>query len=223
MQSQSYISLVLYIFMTIQKILLEVDHYLLKIANLSDPRLKQLSEQPTFAARMRFADINFKRLIAGSGRVAYQYAPDLILKLAKNDKGIAQNATEADGFLQQHYKELVANVIDSDPDDKWIVSEMATKISESEFKNLTGISFKNLCNYLDVRFSNGKNMYLPKVENEEELDNNNFVSDLVDMMANFNMPTGDIKRIRSWGKIKNRAILMDYGLTQQIFDDMYKR
>jgi hypothetical protein len=198
-----------------------VDIYLHKIAAISDPRLQQLSALPSFAAKIRFCDATFKKLKAGSSRIAYDYSTDLVLKLAKNTIGIEQNRTEADGFIQQHYKDIVANVIDTDQDELWIISEKAFKITQSEFRTLTGFDFNNFCSYLRKRLGNGKLDNL-KVNDEEKLDNDPRINELLDMSINFQMPAGDMCRISSWGKVKNRAVLIDYGLTNQIFDEYYK-
>jgi len=155
----------------------------------------------------------------GSGRIAFDYSPDLVLKLARNEKGREQNRTEADGFLQDNYKSLVANVVDSDPDDLWLVVEKAARANAADFQRTFGTSLNNLCNYIKKRISGSS--FAP-VENEEALSNNAAIDDLLDMMSNFQMPAGDICRISSWGKVKDRLVLVDYGLTSSIYDEYYK-
>lgn len=203
--------------------LFELCYQFYKIAVLSDPRLQQLSTQPSFAARIRFADTNFKKIRAGSGRIAYEYSPDLVLKLAKNEKGIQQNITENDGFIQEQYSDIVANVIDSDPNNLWIVSQKASKITPTELKNFLGADLNELRYYLEDRINPNKS-YLPKPSEElkNKLDNNELINELLDMMINFDMPVGDIVRLSSWGKVGNKIVLLDYGLTQSIFDEHYK-
>lgn len=196
--------------------------FLYKTAVLSDPRLKELSAQPSFAAKIRFADANFTKLKAGSGRIAYDYSSDLVLKLAKNEKGQAQNRVEADNFLQTNYKDLVANVVDSDPDDIWIVSEKASMANAAAFKSFTGVDFKNFCNYIINKSPVGNNSFKLPVTDEDALNNNEFVGDVLDMMSNFQMPAGDLTRIRSWGQVRGRVVLIDYGLTQDIYEQYYK-
>lgn len=90
--------------MDVKKINTLANAFFYKIAVLNDPKLIELSKQPSFAAKIRFANSNFIKMQAGSSRIAYEYSPDLVLKLAKNEKGLQQNRTESDGFLQQHYE-----------------------------------------------------------------------------------------------------------------------
>jgi hypothetical protein len=190
-----------------------LDIFNTKISLAVDPKLKELSLLPTFTARKNYCDINFTKLKAGSSRIAYVYN-DLILKLAKNEKGLAQNQTESDGFMQQNYKDIIANVLDSDPNGLWILVEKAERVNKSSFKTLTNINFDEFCDYIK------KKIEYKKVESE--LDNNHFVQELLDLMINFTMPAGDICRISSWGKVKNRAVLIDYGLTSSIYEEYYK-
>lgn len=205
--------------MKVNSIINKTELFCLKIAAVNDPKLKELSSLPSFSAKVKFCEANFQKLKAGSGRIAYDYNAELVLKLAKNDKGIEQNKTEADGFIQQHYKDIVANVIDSDPNDIWLLSEKAFKVTPTEFKNLLGTSVDNLRNFLNKKFNSNNNF---TIENEDQLNNNPIIEELMDLMANFSMPPGDICRISSWGKVRNRLVLIDYGLTNEIYNEFYK-
>lgn len=206
------------------------DIYLKKIAVVMDERLTTLNSLQSFSARIKFCNENFKRLTSGSARIIYEYSSEYILKLAKNPKGQAQNRTEADKFLQQHYKNIIANVIDAEPDDKWILVEKATGVSPSQFKSLTGFGLDELCLYLNNIFGPpGKKIVMlynrpfNETLNVERFENSELIQDLVDMMANFTMPPGDICKKNSWGLVKNRLVLVDYGLTQDIYDEYYRR
>lgn len=201
------------------KLARKIDNYFHKVANLNNEKLKQLSQIPSFAGRIKFCQENFIKLKAGSSRIGFEYSSELILKLAKNEKGIAQNSTEADGFMQQGYKHLVANVVDSDPNDLWIVAERATKITPSQFKILTRYSLDELKNFLYKKFNN--NMKHIDVPNYDKMNEDEFIGDIIDMMSNFDMPVGDIVRISSWGKVKDKAVLIDYGITNSIMNDYY--
>jgi hypothetical protein len=188
-----------------------------KLAVISDIKLQQLSILPSFNQRVKFAKANWPKITSGSSREIFEYSPDKILKLAKNDKGIDQNSVENDNFIQTHYKNIIANVIDSDPDDKWLVVEKASKMSTGQFKSITGIDFLNFCNYIQNRIDNKKY----PVKDQEKLDNDEFVYNIVDLLGNFDMPAGDATRKNSWGIINNRAVLVDYGLTRGIYREHY--
>ena len=205
--------------MSTQNLISNIEDFIKKVASINDEKLKQLIQISTFSGRIKFCDQNFVKLKAGSSRIAYDYGGDLVLKLAKNEKGIAQNRTEADGFIQQNYKEIVANVLDSDPNDLYIVAEKATKITPSQFKQLSGFTMLNFYHYLIKKLEYRDKM---EVEDFEKMENSEFVQEVLDLMVNMGMPSGDMGRISSWGKVKNRLVLIDYGLTKNIQDEYYR-
>src|ERR1700677_4811773 len=57
--------------------------------------LKNLENLETYAARKKYAEKNLKHLSSGSARIVYLTPDKTVVKLAKNDKGIAQNEAEA--------------------------------------------------------------------------------------------------------------------------------
>jgi hypothetical protein len=209
--------------------LLKTTHFLYKIAIITDQRLKQLSKLPSFAARIKFCNENFKKLQAGTARIAYEYSPELVIKLAKNEKGIQQNDTESDYGLHDMYPELLTNVIDSDNDNNyWLLAERAKKITPTEFKAMAGFSLNDLHLYLVKKLLYPKRppFLIPEespIPNEELLNNSELVSSIMDMSINFSMPMGDFVKISSWGKIGNRLVLLDYGVTNDILETHYRR
>jgi hypothetical protein len=194
---------------------------LVKIVNASDPKLEQLSQAPSFAARVRLAITMFPRLTSGSARVIFDYNPGYVLKLAKNEKGIAQNSTEADGFLQQNYDHLITKVIDEDPENKWLVVEKATRASQADFMRTFGTTRDNLCAYLKMKLQYGKP--IEKQEWFDKLNDNETAQDILEMMVNYGMPPGDFCRQNSWGVVNGRLVLVDYGLTESILHEHYGR
>lgn len=183
-----------------------------------DEKLKKLSEITSFSGRIKFCDNNFSKIKAGSSRIAYDYAPGLIIKLAKNEKGLEQNRTEADYFIQQHYKDIVANVKDSDPNDYWMVVEKVERISPNKFKSLTQINFDDFCMFIKSKFHPKENIKV-----NIDLNDNEFVGEVMDLIANFNLLTGDITKISSWGDANGRAVLSDYGLTEDTYNRFYRK
>jgi hypothetical protein len=197
-------------------------NYFYKMAQATnDPRLSEISKLNSFNAKIKFCTENFKRLASGSSRVIFEYNQDLVIKLAKNQKGIEQNAIENDGFIQSNHNSIVTNVIDSDPNDIWLLVQRAMKISPSKFKQLTGIDFKLFGEYIMFKLSNKPISQIP--EYLKILKDNEFIEDVLELMVNFNMPPGDITRISSWGEVNGKAVLTDYGLTQDIYSTYYKR
>ena len=191
----------------------------------TDQRLQQLSEIKSFTKRIAFAASNWPRLTSGSARVIFDYAPGLILKVAKNDKGIAQNMVERDYLIQSSYKDIIATIKEEDTEDKWIIVERAQKITPSQFRALAGFDIKDLNTYL-INWSakmKGRHPTFSQDESvKQKIDDSPLVQELLDMAGNSDMETGDFGRISSWGIVDNRLVLTDYGLTHSIYEEYYK-
>jgi len=182
---------------------------------------------PTFAKRVAYAKTKLGKLGQGSARIVFDVDENTVLKLARNDKGIAQNNVESDIGMKGWYS-FVAKVFDAEPNDLWIESEKARKMNAGDFKRLVGFGFRDWCNTLDseyrVRNGKGKSMYL-SIPNYDQIKETELLSDMVGYMMDFDVPPGDLTRINSWG-IVNRdgqdvPVLVDYGLTTTVYNDFY--
>ena len=65
--------------------------------------LKNLQKLKTYNARKKYAEKNLKHLSSGSSRLVYLTSNGTILKLAKNDRGIAQNKVESNSKMKSKY------------------------------------------------------------------------------------------------------------------------
>ncbi len=179
-----------------------------------DEDLKPLK---SFAKRVKYCEEHYKIIASGSARVIYDMGDGTVLKLAKNPKGIAQNTTENDHGLNNWYGEIVAKVLKADDDNSWIISQKADKITPTEFKNIIGVSFKDFAEYLRCTF-----YFLPKPENLENLGENEFIERVISLVADFDLQIGDLMRISSFGKVNNKVVITDYGLTKSIYVEYYQ-
>lgn len=200
------------------------------VANVGRFDLNEFDKLRSFSARKRYADNTLRRISAGgSSRIVYEIDNDKVLKLAANQKGLAQNSEEASIGVDNFYNAIVAKVYDSHPDDLWVVSEKARKATPSDIKKYIGVSLDNLSDYL-YKYSDHNNRGFKKHTLSDEIVNilneNNFVQTLITLMNDY-MPIGDLGRISSYG-VTNREgvdvlILIDYGLTYGVLDTHYRR
>lgn len=185
--------------------------------------LKQLSNSKSFAESLRICKDNFARLGSGSARIVFIVLGDVVLKLAKNSKGLAQNRIEADGFIAS--SELANAPIDSDPNDKWILCRLAKKMNKSKFQNLTMLDWDDFCNaltYWDAEF-NGRKSFIKMDENKySEIKENNFFQEITDLIGNMGLAIGDLMRVNSYGEIDGKIKIIDLGLTNDLYESMYK-
>jgi len=179
----------------------------------------------TFAAQIRYANEKLKRIAQGSSRIIFEIDDKTVLKLAKNFKGIAQN--EVESSLSNNYmvpEDIIAKVLEKDENNRWIVMERAKKITSGRFKQLmNGVDIINFYFYIKkytVRRDPLFGFYI-NPEDEEKLDNNEFAQDLIEMINNFDLETGDFGRPSSFGEIDGRLVITDYGLTKEVYKKHY--
>lgn len=191
--------------------------------------LIELDNQKSFAARVRYADQHFNRLGSGSGRIVYDVDDNYVLKLAKNNKGIAQNREEKSICAYNDYDDILANVIDSSDNDVWILSEKAKKINKRRFKTLTGFELIDVYYYLRnfIDENNGrKSLFNIDDEVKYQLDNDDFINRLKALIMDYSLSAGDMGRPSTFGEInrdgKPTVVLTDYGLSDEVYNTYYK-
>lgn len=178
----------------------------------------------SFSAKIKYANSKLKRIGSGSSRIVYAIDDKKVLKLAKNEKGIAQNEIEADYLLQDWYGDIIAKVFEKDDRYRWLISERCKKITQNEFKQYFGVDCEEFRKYL--LYGVGKRDYsgLPQKTTIDKLNNNDFATELLNMFSDFDMTsvTNDYARIANYGKIDNKIVLSDYGLTYTVYKSHYK-
>ena len=157
----------------------------------------------SFAGKIKYTSQYLTRIGSGSGRIVYDIDGQKVLKLAKNTKGIAQNEAEAGIGYYNDSQHIVTIVYDNADDDSWLIAEKAKKVNEKRIKELTGIpSLNDLHSYLrnhESENKGGRQIFGQDENIKNQLDNNEFVVDLMDFVANYSQHTGDMSRPSSYG------------------------
>ena len=108
--------------------------------------------------------------------------------------------------------------------------ELAKKASRGRFKEITKVSIDDLDWYLReerAKYTKGRH-YISSIPaaKQYELDNNEFVADLMSLANDFDMGTGDMGRLSTYGEVMREGspsiVLVDFGLTNKVFNDFYK-
>ena len=189
----------------------------------------------SYAGKVKYAASHLQRLGSGSARVIFSVDDTKVLKVAKNIKGLAQNNIESDYTLQK-WCPIVAKVFKIGEEVKdvgpfYLEMELAKKVSPARFEALTGVSLKDLQDYLAHKKSlinRGKIWISIDPEVEARLNDNEFVGHLMDLIANYDMSyPGDFGRINSYGEVLREGeptvVLVDFGLTSSVWLDYYAR
>ena len=151
-----------------------------------------------------------------------------VLKIARNKKGIAQNEVEINMSTDYMWDGMIAEIYDYDENGLWVEMALARKVTEKNFKEITGVSFKDYCSAMYYRYNDmGHNRILKysKPSNMDEMWDNEFVFSMMDIMSNYDLPPGDLCKLNSFGIIKkdgeDQIVMIDYGLNNKVYDSYY--
>jgi hypothetical protein len=199
----------------------------------------------SFKSRLQYAVDRAKKLGTGSSRVAmiieYQGRPT-VLKVAKNKKGLSQNAFEVD-ILNDYYAaslDIFIPIIDWDnqnpSEPAWIQTELAQKATEKQLCSLMKCpSLSILVEMADLIAGNTKRYYqghsysnlveiLKSKYKMSEADietMTEYANTLADASRSFDMPLGDFTRKANWGIYKGKPVIIDAGLSEGILKTYY--
>lgn len=186
--------------------------------NLSDI-LSNIDRLETYSARKEYAEENLEHLSSGSSRIVYLSPNKTIIKLAANDKGIAQNKVECNPKMKS---KVLNKIISNSKDFNWLETHFLEKITEKEFEKMTGISFKDFDKAISYGLKSiSENKEVKKPENFDEVEKTDIYKELKRLGETFDLLPGDIGRISSWGCKDNLPVLIDAGLNKQVYDDFY--
>lgn len=177
--------------------------------------LKNLEKLDTFADQIKYAESTLEHLSSGSSRIVYKSPDGTVIKLAKNKKGLAQNKAEANPKMKS---EFLNKIISHAKDFSWIETNFLDKITEKEFEDLTGLPFKDFGDAV----SQGLNSSSEKKSSKfDKVKKSKIYKEMKRLGDEFHLLPGDMERISSWGTKDKKPILIDAGLTREIYDEFY--
>ncbi|HHX11671.1 MAG TPA: hypothetical protein GX731_02535 [Clostridiales bacterium] len=126
---------------------------------------------------------------SGSGRRVYDLGNGYVAKVAKNNRGIAQNQAEHHISSSDH-SNIFAKTIKVSEDFRLLIMEKAVRIRD---------------------FSEVRDFF--NVESNRELFQ---LEEIKSVFPNYNLLLNDLYRSSNWGMINNRPVIIDYGFTQSV-------
>lgn len=182
--------------------------------------LKNIDKLETYQARKKYAERNLKRISSGSSRIAYLTPNKTVVKLAKNDKGIAQNKAESREKLNE--SKYVNKVINHSKKYSWLETNFLKKIKVKQFKKITEIDFDDFAECIRYGLKSVSGSKREKPDNFDEISQIQFYKDIEDLGKKFELMPGDLAKESSWGIKDDQIKLIDAGLTKKIFEDFYE-
>ena len=178
---------------------------------------------------------------SGSSRLVFQIDDETCLKLAKNEKGVAQNLEEIkianDGIIS--YIPKIFNGSDEE-NGLWIITQYVLPAKTSDFKNVLGVPFSDVAEFAentDARFDykrgrfyiNNADRTVHKLYQKYE-DNYDVISlfnDIHEIKADYDQLVGDLTRIQNWGMVRENGnifmVMLDTGFSEEIRNQFYRR
>lgn len=182
--------------------------------------LSNLEKLETYQARKKYAEKNLEHLSSGSSRIVYLSDKKTIIKMAKNDKGIAQNEAEANPKMKSKF---LNEILSHAKNHAWIEVCYLDKITVKDFKEMTGLDFDDFGESIryGLRDVSG-NTDKEKPKNFDKVAKSEIYKELKRVGEKFKLMPGDLARISSWGTKGGRPVLIDAGLTADVFADFYE-
>lgn len=182
----------------------------------------------SFKERVKYCEENLQRISSGSGRIAYKIDNERVLKLAKNDKGVAQCEVEIQWGNERYYSDILAHTFDFHQDGLWVEMELARKVKKNDFINMFGFTVDVLGMYLK-NFEEQNNGKRPIFHIDEKakaiLDESQFVNQLKGFMQDSDSGAGDLGKLSSYGLViregSDSIVLIDFGLTSNVYTTYY--
>jgi len=200
----------------------------------------QFQQDTTFKSRLAYALERAKKIGAGSSRVAmiidYE-GRQTVLKVAKNQKGLAQNNVES-SILNDNYATslgILIPIIDYDTkhvEPLWVQTELAQPASEKQLCQLMGCKrLYDLIELADAIAGKSRraphqtivNRMLQRGYTEEQIDQlTEYAESIADLSANFNVETVDLSRKANWGLYRGKPVIIDVGFNSDVLQQYYK-
>jgi len=182
--------------------------------------LKNIEGLENYNSRKEYAEKNLKHLSSSSSRIVYSTSKDTIIKLAKNDKGIAQNKAECNPKMKSKF---LNEVIGHATNYSWMETHYLDKITAKEFNEMTGLDFDDFGESIRYGLKNvSGNTDKEKPANFDKVSESEIYKEMFRIGKEFKLMPGDLARISSWGTKDGRPVLIDAGLTKDVFSEYYE-
>ena len=205
-----------------------------------------LGHDKTFKSRLEYALQRAPRLGGGSSRVAFvipDQGRETVLKIAKNNKGLAQNQAEADilddGYLGR--LDIVIPLVDYEKTNRepvWIQTEKANKVSQQKLAKLLHAGGRwPMTNFLyAVENKLGRRQkYMSSLDditqdmiNTGSSEQNieifmDYVDQVADLCSSSSLLAADFGTASNWGEYQGRPVIIDLGFTESVYQMYWNR
>jgi len=195
----------------------------LSAAQIASGELDRLLQGPKnslywFWALRLWATRNYPQVgIEGSSRLAFKLDEDHAFKIAKNAAGVAQNLTES--HVAQNLHDLpITQVHHVVKEGAALVVDFAHELNEAHFHRDFGLSFHDFAESVAEMAGAGLD---EKKAIESSMPPK--AAELLDNLRRHRLPVSDLIFEHQWGDFKGHAVILDYGLSHEVFQEHYRK
>lgn len=181
--------------------------------------LKNIEDLETYNARKKYAEKNLEHLSSGSSRITYLTPEKTVVKMASNDKGIAQNKVEANPKMTSKY---LNEILRHAKNYAWIETYFLDKITEKEFEKMTDTNFRDFGDAISYGLKKISDSSAEKPDNFDKISKSDIYKEIEEIGKKFHLLPGDLSRISSWGCKDGRPVLIDAGLSREVYEEYYE-
>ena len=199
-------------------------------------RLDVLRSKGDFKGMLKYCiDMFGEPIGAGSSRIVFQIDDETVLKLAGNDKGIAQNKEEMKIGLDSEltYVPKVFNGSD-EKDGLWIISEYVLPAEKKDFRKVFGIKFddiSNFCFFLQSTKGPFSKHYANLVREIYDdyswcVNGTKLLREIELLFNKHDSMVNDLVQLANWGMCRRNGktymVMLDAGCSQEVFNRYYR-
>lgn len=184
----------------------------------TNPILEEISAAKDYDDRVEIAKEHWEKLGEGSARAVFRINEKLIIKVAINDKGIAQNLSE---MRPENRGEYVNPVIMGDAKGKWLVARWSKNITKIEFKEHIGFGFDAFVSCLSYAMNNESDRKKPK--DYDQIKHTKLFSSLIRLTIDNDLLVGDEKKLSSFGLLDGKIVIRDTGFDKSVWKKFYDK
>jgi hypothetical protein len=170
--------------------------------------------------QFEYANSFLDRIGFGSSRIVYIYSSKYVLKIALDQKGLAQNEAEVDVYTNPKTKAIVTKIVNYDDKNyNWLVSEMVDPLVNPKQFEATGTDWKTFVEDVKKLLSASD-----KNEDTTSIEASEFSKKVVDTIISNQLMIADIRTLNHWGKTADgRIVLLDYGYNKDVHIKHYQK
>jgi len=182
---------------------------------------EEFKSLPSESIMQAYAMNYLEPLGQGSSRIAFVLTPKKVLKIARNEKGVAQNKAELEVYTDPATANMSTKIYETDDMGRWMISDLVRPINNvKEFENMTGVPWQEFVEDLTATIS----AFARKSGLQLRASAPKFTQNVITMAekGKNRLKLADLTVLDHWGKTPDgNVVLLDYGFTEDVATKHY--